>query len=305
MTAFTGIDRGILTLYVCALTACTAEVGHDLADSDPVRSVEQRVTGANPLVDVEYWGAMTPAAGASYANSDLGISNTYIFLRRSSGTVEVRSRSSGAPLVTTLTGSYGRIKYDDSVTPSWGLVGTRDSERKIYRNIDTTPTVLGNYPAGVNSIFAIASHWNDIFIMYVPGPGPTRLIRKGTYQPSTTSINWQSTTADYGMYTGGFCFSQYSGFSHILYRHFNYTLDIPSYFQRATGYGSGASWTGENIAPYTEHAWHHPSGFDQRYVATMFDYLESDDRFYSIGGYTSGGTFNYVVLRIPRANLKF
>jgi hypothetical protein len=297
------------TLAAVALAGCGVSPD-DPQGGEPTEQVSGAATGANPLVDVEYLSTITmqgSQVGVWY--SDLAFWGGNMYALRSDGAAEVRTRPApplwSAPFKGYLSGGpWSAIKFVDTSTPhNWNVIGAKDSTHQILKNIGNVPALLGSYPAGVDHIVGIAGTevpgTSDLklFVLHPDGtPSGVKVLRMGTYSSTTRSIVWDATTQPWGsFYNNGFC---YSGTS--VYTVVSYMTSFVSWFTppSTTGYEI-------NLAPYTEHAYLNPGGFNDRWAPVALAFDTSDQYFYGIDVSVLDSTHHtWVYSRLAKSNLR-
>lgn len=289
-----------LALMIGVFPAC----GADAIDADSeydIGASQAALTGSNPLVDADFLAEVTlqaPSAGVSY--SDIAVGNGKIYLARSDGRVERRVRDSTAAFETFVTGGGGSYEHLDYVQTGtgWELIGSSNANRKIYRRVQNNGASLGSYPPGVNYVWDVAateiSGGLKLFIIHPDSDNFARL-RVGTYVTATSTLTWEGTTRDWGLYKHGLTFRGGN-----LYSVIDYTTSRFAWISTSTF--ATSSETG--LSPYTEHAYRKASNeaadrFNPRGLAYY-----SDDRFYGIDEFVSGSSRRWYVARLLRTNLR-
>ncbi len=136
--------------------------------------------------------------------------------------------------------------------------------------------------------------------MHSWGPGGgLRVLREGEYRTIDGTITWQATTGGYGIYNTGLAFAD--GKPHAI---LNF---VPVKFVRYTPPTKQQSaWSSEleQIDPFTEHAYLHPDGANDRF-ASPIEYRAADGYFYAIDTFVNAGTSKWVIARLAKANIVF
>jgi hypothetical protein len=310
---------GSALLPLALLSACGSAVDAGGAPSEDVAQTAQSIVGSNPLVDVEFFSNLTPVGPNPPSYKDLAVAEGSVFLLRSDGKVEQRTRPAAppadAPITRVITGPYSAIKGIQGQFGNGPVIAAQDSSRTILKNIEGTPVVLGSYPVLVNNIIGItAVASTQAIFLYVECAGthgePVPFLRTGQSRLGTNVIQWSATNQSMGQFETGFAYAPFcSANGSNCDTVFTVTNPPPSigpnsqftWFKPPTGISGEA-----HLAPHTEHAYTNSGGFYDRFAPVGMDFNDADGYFWGIDqSFPQEGTaFFWALTRLNRDNLQ-
>jgi hypothetical protein len=241
---------------------------------ETTETTTEAIVGSNPWMDGTF---LFSTAFGTY--TDISVSADSIFLVRSSGAIEVRSIANPTQIVRSIAGSFRSADFLTDSNGKWGLTASSNTTREIWIHAEKSPPEAKiAYPTGVTTTSGLATMVDglgrlNVWVGVAASP-TTRGFRRLTFNPTTRTAVWDSTT---------FCSLFYQQVLSARDNLFLTYLDFMSQAFERVSVGSPCAVVNEAIAPYTEHAYVHPTrALSDRINPIDFDYSPSTDRYFAL-----------------------
>jgi hypothetical protein len=295
-------------------TSCTVETSGGPTGDDAARAGEQAYTAGNPLIDAYYECDLPfPPTGVTY--SDVSVSQdadgAYFYVARSDRRIEQYSHSPySCPLVRGLDGLGEHIDW----VANWNSWLVADNVMHKIKRLNSfwpldLPTI-GDFPAGVTGVMGVAGYLVStnpttvrIYIAVADQSGLFPWFRRGTYREGTSNILWSSQQVQGYAYRKAFTGVADPQLGFILYETVSY---YTSFFERWLPFDPSKPLVTENLAPYTEHAYTHIAGYDDRLAPNGLTYQYNQQVFWGLDdSVDNSGNHRWVMAQIAKSNLRF